>query len=171
MKTIDEDWRKIEDWPYEVSSLGRIRNRRGRIMSLGKTYDGYIQVGLCLQGVPQKNCRVHRLACAAFHGPPPEGMTEPQVDHRNYVRDDNRAENLRWISRAENRAHRREPRDNNHCRAKLTEENVLELRRTPYYLGMYVVLGARFGVSDSTIHRARNGNAWKHIPASETNNL
>ena len=42
---------------------------------------------------------VHRLVCAAFHGPQPPGH---QVRHLNGIRDDNRAANLRWGTIAEN---------------------------------------------------------------------
>ncbi|WP_434404756.1 HNH endonuclease signature motif containing protein [Sphingobium sp. DN12] len=45
---------------------------------------------------------VHRLACRAFHGPAPAG--KPLVLHWNDVKDDNRADNLRWGNAAENMA-------------------------------------------------------------------
>lgn len=45
---------------------------------------------------------VHRLACRAFHGPAPAG--KPLVLHWNDVKDDNRADNLRWGNASENMA-------------------------------------------------------------------
>lgn len=56
---------------------------------------GYKQVRF--QG---KCYRVHRAVCQAFHGPAPED--KPEVDHINRIKDDNRPENLRWVSREEN---------------------------------------------------------------------
>ena len=42
---------------------------------------------------------VHRLVLEAFVGPCPEGL---QCDHKNRVRDDNAATNLRWVTQKEN---------------------------------------------------------------------
>lgn len=46
------------------------------------------------------NLYVHRLVTQAFI-PNPEN--KPEVDHINAVRDDNRVENLRWVTSTENR--------------------------------------------------------------------
>ena len=57
--------------------------------------NGYLQVR-----VDRKHYRVHRLICEAFHGLCPEGKGE--VDHINRKKDDNRPENLRWVTHQEN---------------------------------------------------------------------
>ncbi len=48
-----------------------------------------------LAGVP-----VHRIVCTAFHNSPP--TDQHVVDHIDTNRANNRAENLRWVSRLEN---------------------------------------------------------------------
>ncbi|WP_375283172.1 HNH endonuclease signature motif containing protein [Sphingobium yanoikuyae] len=45
---------------------------------------------------------VHRLVCRAIHGPAPAGKA--LVLHYNDIKDDNRAENLRWGNASENMA-------------------------------------------------------------------
>lgn len=48
---------------------------------------------------------VHRIVAEAFYGEPFEGA---QVDHINAVRNDNRAENLEWVTAKENNRRMRE---------------------------------------------------------------
>lgn len=57
-----------------------------------KGYRGYNIYGRSVEG--------HILVAEEFLGPKPG--PEYQVDHINRVRDDNRVENLRWATRAEN---------------------------------------------------------------------
>lgn len=71
-----------------------------------KTYidaGGYVRVSL----KKEHKCvdmPVHRVVCAAWHGLP-EGE-RCHVDHINRVRSDNRPENLRWVTHAENQGNK-----------------------------------------------------------------
>lgn len=47
----------------------------------------------------RKLYKVHRVIHEIFHGPIPKGM---EIDHINGVRDDNRMENLRLVTRSQN---------------------------------------------------------------------
>lgn len=94
---------------YCVSSDGDvIRQGRARGASVGLTLkpavDGRGYANVCLwRGGKQKSEKVHRLVCAAFHGPAPTGRGH--VNHKNGVKTDNRAANLEWVSAAENAIH------------------------------------------------------------------
>jgi len=57
--------------------------------------DGYRRVQ-----VNKKGYQVHRLIWEMFNGEIPEGY---EIDHVNHIRDDNRLENLRLVSRQDNR--------------------------------------------------------------------
>lgn len=111
----------------EVSSLGRIRsigrtveyqqspyiNKFGttvvhRVSSMyipGKirkpttSFDGYKEIHLQSNDGRSKYCRVHRLVAEAFILNP---ENKSFVDHINGIKDDNRADNLRWVSAKEN---------------------------------------------------------------------
>jgi hypothetical protein len=64
--------------------------------------DGYVKVHLCVIDDGTKHevyPRLHRLVAEAFCVRP-AGTTE--VDHINGIRKDNRACNLRWVTRAQN---------------------------------------------------------------------
>lgn len=64
--------------------------------------NGYLRVNLNRDGQKTQHF-VHRLVCAAWHGPAP--VDRPQVNHLNSVKSDNRADNLEWCSASENKRH------------------------------------------------------------------
>lgn len=92
-----EKWKKINGYDYEVSTLGRVRNSRGKILKL-KTENGYKRIGL-YRNNRQIFHRVHRLVAVAFI---PKINGKEQVHHINHVRDDNRVHNLQWVTCEEN---------------------------------------------------------------------
>lgn len=96
--------RLVHQARYAVTADGRIfKIREGqppKEKRLTPNSAGYL--GTSLNG---RRYLVHRLVCEAFHGPAPEATMD--VAHNNGNRTDNRAENLRWATRAENIADQR----------------------------------------------------------------
>lgn len=111
------NWADIEGFPgYQISSCGCVRSldriteqshktagtvkrrMKGKMLRLKKARNGY---ELVMLGAGSKNHLVHRLVAAAFI----PGNTELQVNHKNGIRDDNRAENLEWLSCSDNHFH------------------------------------------------------------------
>ena len=94
-----EEWRDIPGCEgYEVSNLGNIRNSKtGRFRSQKPKKKGYIV--LKIKG---KYYLLHRLVAFAFPEICGEWFEGAQVDHKNRIRTDNRAENIHWVSPAEN---------------------------------------------------------------------
>jgi len=100
-----EIWRPIADFPnYEVSSHGRVRNSRksnsesGGILAQSYDGSGYLKVNLSRNGRARTE-NVHRLVADAFVGNRGGlGVT----DHRDRDRTNNRASNLRFVSRSAN---------------------------------------------------------------------
>ena len=94
-----EEWRPIEDYGYEASSLGRIRNSKTcRIMSFRVSAHGYAKTDIRVEG-KNKTFQYHRLVAMAWHENP---GGKPQVDHIDKDKLNNRPDNLRWVTAKEN---------------------------------------------------------------------
>lgn len=172
---IEEIFRPIPFCPgqYEASNLGRIRrlHRTNRAKTAGQTLRahkskiGYLSVTLSI-GNERKTHNVHRLVAIAFLGEP-NGLT---VNHKDGDKTNNRLDNLEYITQFENNRHAvdtglRDLRGSKNRSAKLTEEQVAEIRRLyAAKQGSTISLGKRFGVKQSTIHRIVTGKNWKCVP-------
>ena len=96
-----EIFRQIKQYPmYSVSTEGRVRKDTvGKIMKPSKKPNGYMQLNLFTGDGRRKKEYVHRLVAITFI---PNVKGEPEVNHIDGVRDNNRVENLEWVSHQEN---------------------------------------------------------------------
>ena len=93
-----EEWRQVVGFDkYEVSNMGNIRSNRG-VLKPGKDTYGYRQINL-YKDSSRHTRKVYRLVMDAFN---PNVENKPQIDHINRIRDDDRLENLRWVTAREN---------------------------------------------------------------------
>ena len=153
---MDEIWKDVAGYEgkYQVSNLGGVRSLdrlsrehdnhgtmcrtkiKGRIMRGTPDPDGYLEICLYNEFHKPKYYRIHRLVAEAFI-PNPENL--PQVDHINCVKDDNRVENLAWVTCKENinrawKAGRCTPRQPSHEdieRFRKLGKQVVKWRGTP----------------------------------------
>ena len=102
----NEIWKNIleTEEKYLISSKGRIYSTiSSKVLTLNphKRF-GYVVVPL---GKRQggKSYRVHRLVAEAFI---PNPFNKKEVNHKNKDKNDNRVENLEWMSPMENQAHK-----------------------------------------------------------------
>lgn len=149
------DYYTLDD--YVINRDGTIYSKkRGIVMKPQPNAKGYLRVV-----IGKKKYFVHRLVAEKFV-PNPE--QKAQVNHKNGDKTDNRAENLEWVTNAENRSHAVENGlqiQGEKCPwAKLTEQDVIEIRNSSE---LVKELAKRFNVSTTTISGIRNGRTWKSV--------
>lgn len=86
---------------YSISENGEVRKNTNNYMMKLQIQQGYCHVTLQIDGKP-KRFRVHRLVAEAFI-PNPEN--KPYVNHIDGNRQNNKVENLEWVTPAENTQH------------------------------------------------------------------
>lgn len=125
----------------------------------------YLFLALC-EGSRRKSKLVHSLVCAAFHGAKPSPFLTTL--HHDGEKTNNRPDNLRWGTYAENEAdkkrHGRVACGEKQGSVKLTEE-VVRIIRASIPLGLWNTVDASkvFGVSAHYISRIARGEGWEHI--------
>ncbi len=192
-----EVWRPVPGWTdYAVSNWGRVRRevasikaKAGRVLQPGihkpnaAQIDGYKHVRLCGQGKP-KTFSVHYLVALAFIRKEDEAAN--CVDHLNSDTLDNHAENLEWVSQAENCRRtkergryqtgddhytRRKPElrqigERNHA-AKITEDKAHEAKwlfaNTDYTAKE---ISKMLDISLATCYHIKQGKRWAHLDIS-----
>ena len=95
-KGREEKTDQTEQGGWMVSNYGRFRNSRGRL-----TYGMTKQSGYHMVSIFGEWFYAHRVVALTFHGPPPN-QSAWQVHHRDGDPSNNRAENLTFVTSAEN---------------------------------------------------------------------
>lgn len=175
-----EEWRPVVGYEglYEVSSHGRVRSLdrfrphptnerltlvRGRVLKLKRRQrTGHLTV--TLQNAGRSYPFVHGLVLAAFVGPRPEGM---ECCHNDGNPANNHVSNLRWDTHAANLAdmvrHGTRVQGQQIRRAKLTPEEVREIRASHAAGATQAELARRFRVTPTAIWWVVKGKTWKHL--------
>lgn len=174
MIAVAEAWRPVDGWPYDVSDHGRVRRNPpsaqsravGGVLRARAGVNGYPVVQLCGEGRRQREY-VHRLVATAFHGPQP--TPAHVVNHRDGVKTNNQATNLEWVTEKENQRHARATGLNRNYGAgsplsKLTEEQVLAIRRRAREGVRLRQLAAEHGLSYQGARDVVVRRCWSHLP-------
>lgn len=173
-----ELWRPIRGYEglYEVSDKGQVRSltTRGRgVLSLRKApkilkpdfnQNGYPRIALSKDRLIRKHF-IHRLVLEAFVGPKPHRL---EACHFNGVRDDNRSDNLGWVTRKENCSHREKHGTNGYGESnsysKLTNEQAVEVyERAHNGKEPLSSIAEKYSITHSTVSYIKSGKTWAKI--------
>jgi len=162
---------------YSVNANGDVfsenYNRKGFKLKIAqyRPKDGYPSVTIKSDKGKFYTKRVHVLVCLVFLG---DRKKEMEINHKNGIKSDNRLSNLEYCSHRENIKHAIRNKlmmpppihrgEKQHL-AKLTESDVVEIRRIAYGKKQYgrKGLAIRFNVSESLIKQVVNRIIWTHV--------
>lgn len=188
-----EVWKDIKGYEgiYQVSNMGKIRsltrvvidkngiqkNIKGKTLKLSTTTQGYKAVVFKKDG-KNKNFRVHRLVAQAFIK---NYESKPYVNHIDGNKKNNKASNLEWCTNSENMKHAfaiglkvpSNPNKNGkrqgslHSLSKLSDIEVMEIRRKYKDGASLSLLSEDFHVTKENVSSIVRGDTWKHLPTKE----
>lgn len=109
---MEEIWKDVPGYEgiYSASTTGLVRNygrlvaanggkEKPKVLRPRKDIKGYLRVRLVDAQGKRAFCGVHRIVATTFIQNP---ENKPFIDHINGIKDDNRVENLRWVTSIEN---------------------------------------------------------------------
>ena len=152
---MQEEWKVYKEtknnrWGhrvYEVSNLGRVKCN-GEVVEPSLFISNYLYIGTFF---------IHR-AVAELFVPNPEN--KPCVDHINTVTTDNRAENLRWVTQAENNRNpiTRKKRSDSHKGKQHSEETKRKMSASQKGRSFSEETKRKMSESHKEYYRKKRGN-------------
>lgn len=168
----NEIWKPVKGYEgfYEVSNLGRVKSL-DRIDSLGRNHKGIIlrpnhnrhgYEYVCLRKNGNKKFKnIHRIVAEAFIENPSE---LPQVNHKDEDKTNNRVDNLEWCTAKYNMNYgdrnKKAGLSLRGANAKITEDDVREIRTLSKKGVTQDVLAEMFGISQTQVGRIIRYERW-----------
>ena len=169
MENTNEIWKDIQGFEglYQVSNLGSIKTTSGyfigeRILKTSKSNKGYLRVVLYKNKV-RTFLSVHKIVAMTFI---PNAENKAQVNHKNLIKTDNRAENLEWVTQQENISHARKNNcyvGENNSRATITEKIASEIKQLLKEKKSILDISAIYAVSIHVVNNIKRGITWTHL--------
>jgi DNA-binding transcriptional regulator YiaG len=175
---MQEIWKDIPEYEgiYQVSNLGNLKSydrivffnkvkalRKGKILSLRQNKDGYLYTNISVDK-KRKTIKPHRIVAKVFI----QNIEKKTcVNHINGIKNDNRVENLEWVTHSENTKHavkiglKKGKRNGTSHFCKLDKKQVEEIRNI-YLKGniSQLNLAKLFNISQSQVSRILRKENW-----------
>ena len=161
---------------YQASSLGRIKTKplskkcknnylchsNSIIKKQQINRTSYLVCGLSIKNSKTAQVQVHQFIALAFI-PNPEN--KPCINHKNFIRTDNRVCNLEWCTKKENSQHAIEKfkRGEHSALSKLTQEDVINIFNSSESMD---IICSKYLIDTHTVVRIKEKKTWKHLTKS-----
>lgn len=182
----EEIWKPVVGFEHshEVSNLGNIRTIQREVPVENSTYghtflrripqrpvktrpdkNGYSIANLAIAKEKTETVKAHRVVAQAFI-PNPDNL--PQLNHKNGVKDDNRASNLEWCTNLQNRRHAvsagLHATGERAGRSHLKERDVQEIRYLKKCGIDGVTISKLYGINHKIVSSIHTRRSWRHTP-------
>lgn len=139
---------------------GTVIGPSGKVLQQYEDKDGY----LCFH-CGGKSFLTHRVVALCFV-PNPDPAAKVEVDHKDNNRANPKAENLQWVTHAENVKKAAESGSysgerNSHC--ILSKYEAMFIKQARKLKVARNVLAKKFGISEYTVYDIAVGNTWKML--------
>jgi chemotaxis response regulator CheB len=152
---------------YQVSNLGRVKSfvtSNPKLLKGTPNSKGYPVITMKING-NYKTIKIHRLVALTFI-PNPEN--KPCVNHKDGNKQNNKAENLEWVTKSENTLHAYKNNlmssGKNKRNSKLSKDEVTQIRDL-YKNKIYKIdeLSVLYGMSKGGTANIVYNNVWRNI--------
>lgn len=163
------EFRKLKSlkFLYEINREGVLRNIKSKKIVKGSIErNGYVRVKIenkCLDGIIRTT--IHRLVAEAFV---PNPQNKPFVNHKDFNRSNNRADNLEWVTHSENMKHAYENGSTTELLKRIHERNkkkVICVEKNKIFSS--VSEAAEWLVSNNLCKNKKSGISGVHSVASK----
>jgi hypothetical protein len=171
-----EIWKDVVGYEglYEVSNVGNVRSfdKFVPIVRNGKTFTRFVPGKDCSKnpsngynrtilndGKTKQVVFTHRLVAEAFIG----SETHLFVNHKNGVKNDNRVENLEWVTASENVKHSYAKLGHARSQRRLTDDQVMKIDELLYAGQRQDYIAHIFGIPDSLVSKIKHGRCWSSV--------
>ena len=179
---MEEVWKDIEGYEglYQVSNLGNVKSwhthggKCGALLNTTLNKDGYCIVTLHKES-KHKSYLVHRIVAYLFIT---NVHNKPHINHIDGNKQNNKINNLEWVTPIENYIHAikndlinqsriTRHRGINHHKTKLNEQQVKEIYKLAIHDNIKMVdIAERYNISPSNVKNIKNKITWKHLNLS-----
>lgn len=170
-----------EEWRDIAGHEGRYRiSNKGRVMSIVRSNPAIRVATPNLRGYPKVDLRrdglrisklVHRLVMETFKLI--ENSDKWEVNHIDFDRANANIENLEWVTPEQNvqhfkdsgrKADKSKTTGERHHLSRLTEADVLEIRRLcSIKRRQNNIVAQQFGIAEATVRQIVTGQTWRHL--------
>ena len=159
---------------YLINKAGQVKSISKNII-LSQRYDrkGYISISLTNKNGKQTTKQIHRLLMETFN--PVDNMKELTVNHINHIKDDNRLENLEWMTNIDNvkEAHQaglaigKIPGGNNSIPVRCVETKKIYASSASAARAVGIKSSGKIGVAAKDSTKTCGGFHWEYLSDEE----